>query len=157
MLGSFASIVEVSIKVTWNQVQEAAQAYDDNMWFQALGPREQQIICFHDIVHPLGEQEEQSMDISQSLDRCSLQFARVSCLATNSKHWLRQPKRVLLGPEKLCLQGILCSRDSRSTSATQQLTEPCCRLMAGNAINHFNFVQGIVAAIATLPPKFFLA
>ena len=138
-------------------MQEAAQAYSSNKWFQALGLREQQIICFYDIVQPLGKQEEQSMDISQSLDRCTLHRNRVSCLATNSKHWLRLRKRLLVGREKFCLQGILCSRHSCNSSATQKMSEHCCRLMAGNAINHFNFVQGIVAAIAALPPTFFLA
>lgn len=150
------SIEAVATQVTWDEVQNASQAYNDNVWFQALGLREQQVVCFFDVVDPMSNNggEEKTVDISQSIDRCSMQTSRVSCLTTGSKHWLRRRQRLLIGIERLGLQGILFSRHP---SVVRQLSESTARHLSGNAVNHFNLVQGLVAAFAALPARFFMA
>jgi hypothetical protein len=40
-------------KVTLTQIHKVMESYQHNRWFTSLPDREQEIICFADIVHPL--------------------------------------------------------------------------------------------------------
>ena len=79
-----------------------------------------------------------------AVDRCT-------CLCVGSKHWLRVRRRVLLGRERMALQGIMVQRHS---ATLKKFSEASLSMLSGNAINFFNFSEAFVAAVvagAVLP------
>jgi len=76
----------------------------------------------------------------------------VGCLSPKGKVWLRRRRRVLFGLEALAIQGLVIEDYYETVKATSEST---LKLLAGNAINFFNFAQGLVAAFSTLKIEWF--
>lgn len=85
---------------------------------------------------------------SQSLNRIRPTVGRVPCVTPNARIWLRRRRRLLLGDEALCLQGL---EIGKIRYVLESMPEQAKSTLAGNSFNFHCYAVGMVAALSSIP------